>query len=249
MVHSRPIARRKSVLSRPLTILSIAAGVLLVSPLHASTDDCDGLDYEGRCDGHLVRWCEDGRVRVTDCSEQGTTCEHDPERGYYACVSPERAGETGCPDGLTWHGRCEGERVVVWCEQGTERSMTCAEGTHCGWSDEGTYDCLVEGDGGAQGFAPGGEGGNGSGGAASEPDPADPAEPAPKSSGGAPPTPSGPGTSGGPVDEPAPGGEGGSAPGTTEPAFGCGATAPTPSGLLSVLAVLALAAWPRRRAR
>lgn len=59
----------------------------------APADPCAGLGFEGRCDGDLAVWCEDGDVRSVDCAAYGTQCAWiDPVTGYYCeAQAPEAA--------------------------------------------------------------------------------------------------------------------------------------------------------------
>jgi hypothetical protein len=49
---------------------------------------CGGLDYLGRCDGDVVRWCDNGRQRSRNCSTNGQVCRMvDAATGYF-CAAP-----------------------------------------------------------------------------------------------------------------------------------------------------------------
>lgn len=238
---------------------------LTVAPATVRADeDCDTLGYAGRCEGGRVVWCEGGEVHETDCSKDQRACGWDDQNGYYACVA-EAAIAAGCPDELTWVGRCDGDARVEWCQDGAVQSLTCTDGTRCDWGSEGFYDCLA---GGGAGNAQGAGGGGTSGGEeparVPEAEPRDPAQPAPEktpsqgggASGGGAPTQAG--SSQGPETQPTThdGDTSGAAtppPGdaSTQPAFGCTA-APEGAphlGALAALAALALSLGAWRRAR
>ncbi len=49
-----------------------------------------------------------------------------------------------CPDSVPAQGRCEGERRVLWCEEGVSKSFDCPAGTACAWSAAITaFDCVT----------------------------------------------------------------------------------------------------------
>lgn len=49
----------------------------------ACVDNCEGLDYQGECQGDVLRWCEDGRLNEFDCSDDNATCGLiDADLGY-----------------------------------------------------------------------------------------------------------------------------------------------------------------------
>ncbi len=65
-------------------------------------DPCDGLDYLGRCDGDVARWCDNGQPRSVDCSSRGERCGFvDDETGWYCGGDPEqpRDPEEDPPEG------------------------------------------------------------------------------------------------------------------------------------------------------
>jgi hypothetical protein len=44
--------------------------------LRPTEDPCNGETWEGRCEGDVVIWCEDGEVKSIDCGA------YDKDRGY-----------------------------------------------------------------------------------------------------------------------------------------------------------------------
>jgi len=66
---------------------------------------CDGLTYEGCCDGGLVKWCDNvaanGPVCGIDCAGQGAVCAYVLDAGFFACRDtytppPEGVAESCC---------------------------------------------------------------------------------------------------------------------------------------------------------
>lgn len=49
----------------------------------SSGGGCNGVSYEGYCDGNTVVWCEDGQVWAVDCSMEGMVCDWDWDLGIY----------------------------------------------------------------------------------------------------------------------------------------------------------------------
>ncbi len=49
-----------------------------------------------------------------------------------------------CPDSLPEQGRCEGERRLLWCEDGEAKSFDCPVDTTCAWSEAlHGFDCVL----------------------------------------------------------------------------------------------------------
>lgn len=47
-------------------------------------DECEGLDFLGRCNGDVAEWCEEGRIATRDCGDEGLSCGYvNDEVGYY----------------------------------------------------------------------------------------------------------------------------------------------------------------------
>ncbi len=51
-----------------------------------AADPCEGLDFQGRCEGNTAVWCSDGQRYSTDCAERDQTCGWAGEEAGYYCV-------------------------------------------------------------------------------------------------------------------------------------------------------------------
>jgi len=102
-------------------------------------DPCGGLDYAGRCNGHVAEWCDGGELRARNCADAGQVCDWAGSSLGYYCV--EAARPDPCA-GLDYYGRCNGA-VVEWCDGGEFRSADCAaRGESCRWiSDRWGFYC------------------------------------------------------------------------------------------------------------
>jgi hypothetical protein len=101
-------------------------------------DPCDGITWEGVCDGTVAIWCESGELVAYDCALDDQICGYTgSEYGNY-CMQPDDP----C-GGYTYEGTCEGN-VTVWCEDGQVRREDCSNsGTTCTYDDiESYYDCV-----------------------------------------------------------------------------------------------------------
>jgi len=48
--------------------------------------ECGDLTFEGRCEGDLLTWCEDGRVQALDCTRfESRACGWDEAAGIHDC--------------------------------------------------------------------------------------------------------------------------------------------------------------------
>lgn len=47
---------------------------------------CDGLSWEGRCDGDNAVWCDDGELRTRRCDDCGQSCGWSDEQGAFYCI-------------------------------------------------------------------------------------------------------------------------------------------------------------------
>lgn len=47
-------------------------------------DPCADLDYNGRREGAVAQWCDEGEHRTQDCAERGRGCGWvNDDRGYF----------------------------------------------------------------------------------------------------------------------------------------------------------------------
>jgi V8-like Glu-specific endopeptidase len=98
-----------------------------------ATDPCGTETWEGRCQGDMAVWCEDGEVLYHSCSDFGYACGRNAE-GLMRCVSPCGAE--------TWEGRCQGD-VAVWCEDGEVLYHSCPDfGYVCSIDEDGNHRCV-----------------------------------------------------------------------------------------------------------
>jgi V8-like Glu-specific endopeptidase len=98
------------------------------------TDPCQGVTFEGRCEGNTAVWCEAEIINRQDCGD-GTLCG-DLGDGLSRCV--DECALIGRA------GRCTDDGKIRWCEEGHLRVRDCAVcGQVCGWMDDGMgYYCL-----------------------------------------------------------------------------------------------------------
>lgn len=95
-----------------LAVRLVAASLLLIPAVarageddgegDASGDEHDGaecgdLDYDGRCEGDVLAWCEDGELHTFDCATDGLACEWASEDVGHDCAPPN--GGFGYPVG------------------------------------------------------------------------------------------------------------------------------------------------------
>ena len=97
----------------------------------APTSECDGISYEGCCDGQKLKWCEQGQLKVGDCGSE-PECGWDATQSYYNCGT---AGEED-PSGQSPIS-CDAEPEPVEC------TPQC-----------GDFDCGSDGCGGVCGTCP-----------------------------------------------------------------------------------------------
>lgn len=98
--------------------------------------DCGGLTYDGRCDGSVATWCDEGQKKSKDCAASEKTCGIDPANPTigFTCVpraaAPPTPPATGC-NGITYDGVCNGA-VLFWCEGEELKTKDCASrGQRC----------------------------------------------------------------------------------------------------------------------
>ncbi len=123
--------------SSPLWLILL----VLLTATPASAKLCGAkVTAQGYCESALrVIWCEHGEEKTLDC-KLGSVCAWSDALRAFDCV------DASCGD-VPVTGRCAAELMVVkWCDAGTVRSLKCAIGTSCGWSEKtGAFDCLPAG--------------------------------------------------------------------------------------------------------
>jgi hypothetical protein len=95
-------------------------------------DDCNGVTFEGCCQGNSLVWCEDGKLTGGSCDEH-PLCGWVGEYGYYDCGTDGTADPAGtyplsCPPG-TCAPQCAGKDCGDNGCGGT--CGACAEGMAC----------------------------------------------------------------------------------------------------------------------
>ncbi|MBW2457857.1 MAG: hypothetical protein JRI68_25350, partial [Deltaproteobacteria bacterium] len=55
-------------------------------PQEPPPDPCNGITYEGECNGNLLSWCDNEQVQTIDCSSSGKTCGWDNNYSFYNCL-------------------------------------------------------------------------------------------------------------------------------------------------------------------
>jgi hypothetical protein len=93
---------------------------------------CGDIDYQGRCNGQVVEWCNEAGERETyDCALSGQACAFlDAEVGYGCQAAP--CGE------ITYYGECDGDTLRYCADDTTLIQIDCmAEyGVGCGLEDD-----------------------------------------------------------------------------------------------------------------
>jgi hypothetical protein len=102
------------------------------------TDECNGITYEGVCDGEVLSYCNADLLEKIDCAAYGGTCGPDGDNGN-DCLYDEPASDCGS---VTYVGECDGA-LLSWCA-GTLQQVDCSEyGMTCGYNEQQAYyDCL-----------------------------------------------------------------------------------------------------------
>ncbi len=127
-------------------ISGLMLALLLAAPsgnAHAMDDPCFGITYQGKCEGNVVTWCESNELIQVDCSDHNAICQWQEEEGYWGCTPIEDID--ACDHGE--QGECIDDKTVAWCSGLDKTTLTCDEGTMCGWNTEKLYfDCIPEED-------------------------------------------------------------------------------------------------------
>jgi hypothetical protein len=50
-------------------------------------DPCNGITYQGQCDGDTLSYCDQGQLRVVDCAASSLPCGWNAAASYYDCVA------------------------------------------------------------------------------------------------------------------------------------------------------------------
>ncbi len=84
---------------------------LEVDVLGLADDPCNGVSWEGQCDGNTLKYCEGGQVHTQQCQ----CCTWFQNAGYYACAQAQYCqnctdecsqGQWGCSDTLSHAWTC-----------------------------------------------------------------------------------------------------------------------------------------------
>lgn len=75
---------------------------------------CDGVTYEGCCDGAQLKYCENDQLKTMDCSSK-PNCGWDAEKGFYNCgtsgaADPSGANPLACGGGVVCEPDCDGKQ-------------------------------------------------------------------------------------------------------------------------------------------
>ncbi|MEC9072628.1 MAG: agmatine deiminase family protein [Myxococcota bacterium] len=132
-----------------------------------SADPCDGLSYEGTCDGGLITYCDEGEKVSYQCDSG--CCGWISSKSWYDCYTQQycgycsnecEPGELGCSIEGTHAWTCEaaagqGCNVRIWtfCEGGCASDTGQCQGAVCEPNCAG-QDCGDDGCGGSCGTCP-----------------------------------------------------------------------------------------------
>ena len=144
---------------------------LVVNVLSVANDPCQGISFEGVCEGNTLKWCQGEQLHTSQC--QGC-CKWDSGNAFYNCFWPNQcgggcvnectAGTSGCNDALTHTLQCADtdgdgctELVQTWCDSLFCNPATgqCVPGP-CTGNCTGKV-CGDDGCGGSCGACPGGQ--------------------------------------------------------------------------------------------
>ena len=98
---------------------------------------CGDVPAVGRCDGHVLKTCVSGEVKIENCAAASRVCAWDEEGwdgwGAFECVShdDDHVPCANIPDA----GKCVGSKLY-WCDTDTGETHVydCAtDGSSCGW--------------------------------------------------------------------------------------------------------------------
>lgn len=96
-----------------------------------TTDECNGLDFNGTCDGEVAKWCENGQPQELDCGAiDGKRCESDTcATGAFCCGDTSGGAGNEC-DQLGLEGECSGN-TLRYCSLGTVVEFECTGNNTC----------------------------------------------------------------------------------------------------------------------
>lgn len=95
--------------------------------------DCQGLDYEGTCDGTVAKWCDPSAGLVKkDCTTTGQRCEEgDCTEGAFCCGAISGNPEAEACAAVGFLGECTNASSGRYCLSGTFQTFTCTGNTEC----------------------------------------------------------------------------------------------------------------------
>jgi hypothetical protein len=92
-----------------------------------TTDECNGLDFDGVCDGDVAKWCQNGKPQQLDCNGLDKRCEVDTcAQGAFCCGSTT----TSECDQLGLEGECNGN-TLRFCLSGNIFEASCVGSDTC----------------------------------------------------------------------------------------------------------------------
>ena len=107
----------------------------------AANDPCDGISWEGFCDGDTAVYCDNGQIKEVNCNG---CCAWIPNMEYYWCTNGPLCGEDCIPECDEGEFGCSNKGTHAWvCQQDADgcwlRSWTAC--TQTGVCDPGTGQC------------------------------------------------------------------------------------------------------------
>lgn len=100
-------------------------------------DPCEGITFQGICDGNTAIWCDNGTLTTGDCETRSKICGLNGENNY-RCID-----ENEC-NGLDYKGKCE-DNIAYWCDSNELQHSDCESREKvCAQNSEGNYRCVDE---------------------------------------------------------------------------------------------------------